>query len=91
MTPFSYQVFLITESQGASFGFAKLPKSRAVLSVFLCNPKGTDPDTSVGKTNWSSQVGLEALMWLEIGPWVRERNGEGHQDQMTISSIFTLN
>ena len=42
-------VYLL-DSQSDTFGFAKLPKSKAVLGVFLHNLKDSNPDKAAGRT-----------------------------------------
>ena len=61
------KVYLL-DSQSDTFGFAKLPKSKAVLGVFLHNLKDSDPDKAAGRTTdelkdvWRHHFGMRVIL-----------------------------
>ena len=61
------KVYLL-DSQTDTFGFAKLPKSKAVLGVFLHNLKDSDPDKAAGRTTdelkdvWRHHFGMRVIL-----------------------------
>ena len=60
------KVYLL-DSQRDTFGFAKLPKSKAVLGVFLHNLKDSNPDKAAGRTTdelkdvWRHHFGIRVI------------------------------